>query len=178
MFTLGTGVGCGMVINGNPLLSGNGYLAAGGHMIIKSNGRKCNCGSFGCLEQYASATAMIRDTKKLLKKRKSILDEDNLTAKSIFDAERLNDVVAVEVVEKYISYLSDGVASVYNLFFPEVFILGGGVSNAGESFIKQVAEKVGRKIYCKEFADKIIIKAAQMGNDAGIIGAALFSELK
>ena len=177
MFTLGTGVGCGTVVNGRPLINGNGYLTAGGHIIIKSNGRKCNCGSFGCLEQYASATALIRDTKKLLGKRKSILTQDNLTAKSIFDAEKLKDPLAVEMVEKYINYLSDGIASVYNLFFPDVFILGGGVSNAGESLINRVQERVGQKIFCKQFANKIIIKSAQMGNDAGIIGSALFAEL-
>jgi len=177
MFTLGTGVGCGTVIGDKPLLNGNGFLAAGGHVIIKSNGRKCNCGSYGCLEQYASATALIKDTKKLLNKRKSILSKNNLSAKMIFDAEEIKDSVAVEAVEKYICYLSDGIASVYNLLFPQVFILGGGVGNAGERFIKRVEEKVKQKIYCKQLADNVIIKSAKMGNDAGIIGAALFSQL-
>lgn len=178
MFTLGTGVGCGSVINGMPPASGQTYLAAGGHIIVREGGRKCTCGSRGCLEAYASATALIADTKTRLKKQTSLLTGKELNAKVIFEAEEAGDKVAKAAVSKYISYLAAGIASVYNLLFPEVFVLGGGVSNAGKKFIDRVTQEVRTKIYSKQDADKIIIRHAEMGNDAGIVGAAVYAKMR
>lgn len=180
--TLGTGVGGGVVIN-NRIYSGfNNAGAEVGHMVIKSGGEPCTCGRKGCFEAYSSATALIRDTERAAKAHpESVLNQmiaengGKASGRSAFDAMRLGDAAAAEVVDNYIEMLSEGLANVINLFMPEVIVIGGGVCNEGDALILPVISRTLEK--AKSFISNDVpaplIRVAQMGNDAGIVGAAM-----
>lgn len=180
ILTLGTGVGGGIIIN-NKIYSG--FFAGGaelGHQTILHNGELCTCGNKGCLEAYASASALIRDAKKAAQETPDSLlntlaenNIENITAKTVFDAKDQNDVVAKNLVENYIEYLAVGVANLINIFKPEVLLLSGGVSKQGEKLTKPLTEKVITKVFGNDLKTKIDI--ATLGNDAGLIGAAMLS---
>ena len=174
LFTLGTGVGCGVVL-GEPQVSGRAAFAAGGHIVIREGGRRCTCGSRGCMEMYASASALVRDAKRLLRGRESCLAPRGLTAKQIFSAAQAGDAAATAAVRAYAGHLAAGVTSVYNLFFPEAVLLGGGVGGAGEYLAAQVERLVKESIYVKQAANMVCVRPALLGNDAGMIGAAEFA---
>ena len=145
--TLGTGVGGGIIIDGKIY---NGFnCAAGelGHMITHRNGRQCNCGRKGCFEAYASATALIKDTKEAaLKNPDSLLnrlcdgDLEKINGKTSFDGKRAGDKVATEVVENYIEELGEGIINYINIFQPEIILIGGGISNEGEYLLETLRE--------------------------------------
>ncbi len=180
ILTLGTGVGGGIIIN-NKIYSG--FYAGGaelGHQTIVHNGELCTCGNKGCLEAYASATALIRDAKKAASQNPSsalnTLTEnnlDNMTAKVVFDAKDQNDSIAIKLVDDYIEYLAVGVANLINIFKPEVLLLSGGISKQGEKLTSPLKEKVITKVFGNDLKTKIDI--ATLGNDAGLIGAAMLS---
>lgn len=172
--TLGTGVGGGIIANGQIV---TGVIGAGGeigHIHIEDNEQKtCGCGCRGCLEQYASATGIARLAEKHLAKttRPSILrTKEELSAKTVFDAVRESDDLAVEIAREFGEYLGKGLAIIAAVVNPEVFVIGGGVSNAGEilfDYIRPAFSKYAfRTIRDTEF------KLASLGNDAGIYGAA------
>ncbi|MDI3508370.1 MAG: glucokinase [Clostridiales bacterium] len=179
--TLGTGLGGGIIINGH-IYSGSHHVGSElGHLIVEINGRQCTCGNRGCWEQYASATALITAGKEaVLKYPDSLIlkfadgDPEKITAKTIEDAARAGDNVAAEVFDEYVYYLTMGIISIINAFDPEMIIIGGGVSGAGDFLLKPLTEKVKEHIFYKEldFAD---IRLAELGNDAGIIGAAMLA---
>jgi glucokinase len=177
--TLGTGIGGGIILN-DKLFHGSNFAGAEfGHMTICYNGRKCNCGGIGCLEMYASAPAIVRDSKRLLRKnKKSILhklvkgDLDKLTTEIIFEAERKRDVLASDVINQVCAYLGAGIASAVNLLNPEIVVIGGGVSEGGESFIRRIEKEVKRRAFPSATKNLKIVKA-KLGNDAGFIGAAM-----
>ncbi|WP_250278348.1 ROK family protein [[Clostridium] colinum] len=181
ILTLGTGVGGGIIIN-NKIYSG--FYAGGaelGHQTIVHNGELCTCGNKGCLEAYASATALIRDAKNAAKQTPSSLlnsltenNLENMTAKIVFDAKNQNDDVAIKLVDDYIEYLSVGVANLINIFKPQVILLSGGISKQGEKLIIPLKEKVMSKVFGKDLKTKIDI--ATLGNNAGLIGAAMLSK--
>lgn len=179
ILTLGTGVGGGIIINGKIY---SGYFAGGaelGHQTIIYKGAQCTCGNKGCLEAYASASALIRDAKvAAINNPSSILNTlvedgnlDNMTAKVAFDASEKGDEVAKELIEDYIEYLSIGVANLINIFKPQMILLGGGISKQGEKLTKPLTEKAKEKIFGSSMPTKIEI--ATLGNDAGLIGAAM-----
>ncbi|MDE6182569.1 MAG: ROK family protein [Eubacteriales bacterium] len=175
ILTLGTGVGGGIIINGKIY---SGYYAGGaelGHMTIIHNGIECSCGNKGCLESYASATALIRDAKISATNNPSSAlnneDIENITAKFVFDTAEKGDTVAKELVENYIEYLAVGVANFINIFKPEMILLGGGISKQGEKLVKPLIEKTSKKLFGGSMLTKIDI--ATLGNDAGLIGAAM-----
>lgn len=180
ILTLGTGVGGGIIIN-NKIYSG--FYAGGaelGHQTIVHNGEACTCGNKGCLEAYASASALIRDAKKAAKENPSSLlntltdnNLENMTAKVVFDAKDQNDNVAIKLVDDYIEYLSVGVANLINIFKPEVLLLSGGISKQEEKLTTPLKEKVLPKVFGNDL--KTIIDIATLGNDAGLIGAAMLS---
>lgn len=180
ILTLGTGVGGGIIIN-NKIYSG--FYAGGaelGHQTIVHNGELCTCGNKGCLEAYASATALIRDAKKAaIQNPSSLLNTlvegnlDDMTAKTVFDAKDENDTIATNLVEDYIEYLSVGVANLINIFKPEILLLSGGISKQKEKLTAPLKEKVITKIFGNDLKTKIDI--ATLGNDAGLIGAAMLS---
>lgn len=176
MLTLGTGVGGGVVIDGK-LFEGNRSAGAElGHMVIKADGEDCPCGSKGCLEAYASATALIRDTKRMMEAHKDskmweIGSITEVTGKTAFDYKE-SDPYAKEVVERYIEMLSIGIANYANIFRPEAIILGGGVCAQGERLTGPIKEYVSTHIYAGDRGPKVEILVAELGNDAGMFGAA------
>ena len=177
--TLGTGVGAGFVLDGKIYKGAHHFAPEIGHIVIGNNGVRCNCGKVGCLETYASATALIREGKKAAKKDPNSLilkfangDIENITAKNVIDAAKQYDEEAIKIFNDYVKYLAIGIVNVINMLDPEVIILGGGVANAGDFLIKPLKKEVAENILFKDlpYAD---IRKAELGNDAGIIGAAI-----
>lgn len=178
LLTLGTGVGGGIIINGQPFAGAHGMGSELGHVIIGENDYNCNCGNNGCFETFCSATGIIKYTKKLLENgEESSLTEacrgdlSRLNAKKVFDAYRLGDEIAVKSIERFKRYLAIGIANIINSIDPAIISLGGGVSRAGDIILDGLEEQVRGYILNKneEFA-KIVI--AELGNEAGIVGAA------
>jgi len=171
--TLGTGVGGGIVVNGKLLTGATGAGGEIGHIHLEDAETDiCGCGNRGCLEQYASATGIVRLAKRRLERddMPSVLRSCELTAKAVFDAVKSSDAVAVEIAEQFGDYLGKGLAAVAAVVNPEVFVIGGGVSKAGEILLSFV-EPAFRKYVFGPCADAKF-SLAQLGNDAGIYGAA------
>ena len=175
MLTLGTGVGGGIIINGK-LFEGNRSAGAElGHSVIVAGGEQCTCGRKGCLEAYASATALIRDTKRaMLADKNSKMWEigtlDNVTGKTAFDYKDVDDT-ARKVVEGYIEKLGVGITNIANEFRPEAVILGGGVCAQGDNLIKPLQEFVNKEIFAGNKGPQVKILTATLGNNAGLLGA-------
>ncbi|MBO4591254.1 MAG: ROK family glucokinase [Eubacterium sp.] len=173
MVTLGTGVGGGIILNGNMLAGVNGAGGEIGHMTINVDETdECNCGKKGCLEQYASATGIVRLANKALKNsdKPSKLREVEVTAKEIFDAAKAGDELANELVEEFGMRLGLALANVSCVVDPEVFVIGGGVSRAGQ-IILDVTKKYYQK-YAFHACRDAEFALAKLGNDAGIFGGA------
>lgn len=182
LLTLGTGVGSGIVIDGKLFEGNRGVGAELGHETIRFGGEKCSCGRRGCLEAYASATALIRQTKRAMEKdRQSKLwelcgsDINNVNGKTAFDGLRSGDVTAKKVVNAYIRYLAEGIANIVNAFRPEAILLGGGISREGEILIELLKRKVQNLAFGKFIYSPVELLVAAMGNLAGIVGAALLA---
>ncbi len=177
--TLGTGIGGGIILDGK-LFHGSSFAGAEfGHMTICHNGRRCNCGGIGCLEMYASAPAMVKDARWLLRRnRKSIIrkliqeDVTKLTTEVIFKAERKGDALASDVINQACAYLGAGIASAVNLLNPQVVVIGGGVSEGGQSFIRRIEKEVKERAFPSATKHLKVVRA-KLGNDAGFIGAAI-----
>ena len=182
--TLGTGVGSGIIIDGR-LFSGSNYAGAElGHTVINVDGEQCTCGRKGCWETYASATALIRQTKAaMLLNKDSAMWEiaqnniDNVNGITAFDAMRKGDAAGKRVVDNYIKYVSVGIINSVNIFQPDVLCIGGGVSKEGETIAAPIREYVEQERYSKNVSKQTEIKTAELGNDAGIIGAAYLYKL-
>ena len=179
MLTLGTGVGGGVVIDGKLFEGGEGKGTELGHITIVKDGVYCNCGRKGCLEVYASATALMNQTKQAMLENKNSLmwklaegNIDNVNGKIPFEASKRGDETAIKVVDKYVEYLSDGIMSLLNIFRPEVLLIGGGVSGAGDYLINKVKAYCEKYYYGMNKTPEPEIKVASLGNDAGILGAA------
>ena len=179
MITLGTGVGGGIVI-GKRIYSGfNGLAGELGHFCIQKDGVRCGCGRHGCFEVYASATALIRMTKEeiayCLKNGEYTLMSDChvINARTAFDAFKSGDAAAKRVIEKYTDYLANGITSLINMFQPEVFIIGGGVSGENQFLIDLLQPKINAEEFARKTKKRTRLCTAMCGNDAGIIGAAL-----
>lgn len=175
--TLGTGVGGGIIVNGKIVTGANGAGGEIGHMhILDDEPDECGCGNHGCLEQYASATGIVRLARRRLAASddESVLrisqEKNELTAKTVFDAVKSGDKVACEIAEEFGMYLGKGFAAIAAVVDPEVFVLGGGVSKAGEILCKYVAKHY--KKYAFHACRNAAFKLAMLGNDAGIYGAA------
>lgn len=171
--TLGTGVGGGIIVDGQIVSGAAGAGGEIGHIHIEDNETEaCGCKNKGCLEQYASATGIVRLAKRRLAKddRPSVLREGSVTAKSVFDAVKAGDEVAIEIAEQFGEYLGKGLATVAAVVNPEIFVIGGGVSKAGEILLSYV-EPVFQK-YAFSACRGAKFSLATLGNDAGIYGAA------
>ncbi len=183
MITLGTGVGSGIIVNGK-LVTGLNYAAGEmGHTVIVYNGEQCNCGRRGCWERYASATALINQTKDAMRRNSSsimweMVDNDiaKVSGRTAFDAMRKGDEVAKKVVDKYIGYLACGVSNIVNIFQPEILAVGGGIGNEKENLLEPVRRVLASERYSIHAKKQTRLMAAELGNDAGIIGAALLDE--
>ena len=179
--TLGTGVGGGIIINKKVY---NGFNSAGGelgHITLVHDGVPCNCGNIGCWEAYASVTALIRQTKEAMEKNPQSLmhelakKEGKVSGKTAFEAAKAGDEAGLEVVKKYREYVASGLVSIINIFQPERLVIGGGISKEGDYLINPIIEYCYAHEYNK-YGVKTQISIATLFNDAGIIGAALFSK--
>ena len=181
--TLGTGVGSGIVLDGQVLTGCNDAGGELGHMTIKFDGEPCNCGRVGCWERYASATALVNQTKAaMLAHKDSVMwqltsgDVENAGGRTAFDAMRIGDKWGTEVVNNYIRYIAVGTTNIVNIFQPEMICFGGGICNEGETLLAPIREHVARERYSKKQEVQTEICRATLGNDAGIIGAACLTE--
>lgn len=179
--TLGTGVGSGIIINGKLLTGFNDAAGELGHMVIKEGGQLCNCGRRGCWETYASAAALSRMTKELYDKThdeilgKAIEQEGEVNAKVAFIAARAGSKACRELTDIYAYYIAIGMANIINAFQPQVFCIGGGVSHEGKPLLDKIKRYVEEQSYTRDNPPEkqTDIRLAELGNDAGIIGAAL-----
>ena len=179
LVTLGTGVGGGIIIDGK-LFEGN--RSAGtevGHIVICKDGEQCTCGRRGCFETYASATALVRQAKKAMEAdRESVLwklcggNIDALDGKMFFDAVELCDKTAKKVLRSYTDYLAEGIVNLANVFRPQIVLIGGGISAAGDLLLNPLRRKVSRLLFGGNKYAHVELKIASLGNDAGILGCA------
>ena len=181
--TLGTGIGGGIVID-KKLYSGSNCAGGElGHTVINFDGEMCSCGRKGCFEAYASATALIRQTKaKMLENKDSLMwtlagSIDKVNGLTAFDAWRKNDPAATEVVNQYLKYIAIGVINMVNTFQPEKFCIGGGISGEKENLTGPIAELLKVEDYARNMDKRVEVCVAKLGNDAGIIGAAFLDTL-
>lgn len=181
--TLGTGVGTGIVVGGKILNGCNDAGGEMGHMVIVADGEPCTCGRKGCWEAYSSATALIRETKKaMLENKESKMweladgDIENANGRTSFDAARQGDESAKKVVDWYVKYLGIGLTNLVNILQPSVICVGGGVGHEKENLLAPVREIVAKERYSVHCVEQTRICSARLGNDAGVIGAALLEE--
>jgi glucokinase len=223
LITLGTGIGSGIIINGDVYKGNHGIGAEIGHMIVGENFYNCNCGNNGCLETFSSATALVKYTEKLLSDSGNSLisekllsdsgnssisrklpsnssnsfvsgkllsdscsslisekidnDMERLDAKLIFDCAKKGDFVANKAVDRLVKYLAIGIGNIINILDPEMVIIGGGISKAGDYLIDKLKKEVPKNIWLKSMNFTEIVLAG-LGNDAGIIGGAMYAESK
>ena len=183
MITLGTGVGGGIVSDGKVFKGFNSAAGELGHIVIRVDGRQCTCGRKGCWETYSSATGLIRSTEEKMAEcrekniptlMQTLADErGKVNGRTAFDALRMGDKAAEEVVNEYVHYLASGIASMINIFQPEVLSIGGGISNEGDFLLERLVPEVRAQQYGTEFLPQTDIRIAKLRNDAGIIGAAV-----
>lgn len=177
--TLGTGVGGGIVIDGKIFRGFNGAAGEVGHTTLVADGVLCSCGKKGCWEAYASVTALIRQTKVAIEQHPESLmveimkrNNNEVSGRTAFDAAKKGDVVAQQVVDRYVKYVADGVTDMINIFQPEILVIGGGISREGEYLVEPVRKYVEEYGYNKGLIPITKIQAATLLNDAGIVGAA------
>ena len=179
MVTLGTGVGGGIIIDGKIFTGFNHAAGEIGHIVIETGGALCGCGRRGCWEAYSSATALIRMTKEKIEEcqregRYTIMSEaPRISGRTACDAMRAGDAAAKEVYDKYVYYLATGITNMINIFQPEIISLGGGVSNEGQSLIDALVPIINKEQYGTDVITTAQIRIAELGNDAGMIGAAM-----
>lgn len=179
MFTLGTGVGGGMIIEGKIYDGGFGHGGELGHITLDYKGERCTCGRNGCIETFVSATALIKQTKVAMQNDKNSMmwldvenDINNVTGKTAFECAKKGDKTAQGVVDKYVTYLGESILNMLNIFRPDVFIIGGGISHQGKYLTDKLTSYCEKFDYGYKYAPKTKILTAKLGNDAGIIGAA------
>lgn len=181
--TLGTGIGGGVILDGK-IFSGSNFAGTElGHTVIVADGAPCTCGRRGCWEAYASASGLIRETREAMEiHRDSYMWQlagglDGVTGRTAFDAMRAGDAAGKEVVDAYIRYVACGLINMINIFQPEVLCVGGGICNEGETLMSPLRAYIEGERYSKHSERQTKLCVAQLGNDAGIIGAAALGEL-
>ncbi|MEG0750584.1 MAG: ROK family protein [Oscillospiraceae bacterium] len=179
MLTLGTGVGGGLIIDRKLY-----YGCEPGHVTIVADGEKCTCGRLGCLEAYASVTALIRETIEVMRANPTSAmwelcggETANVSGRTAFNAAKQGDQTGIAIVKQYIHYLAVGVSNLITLLRPEAVILGGGICNEGEYLFGPLRKQVRDMIYAPEVLGVPLILKASLGNDAGIIGTAFLGEM-
>ncbi len=171
--TLGTGVGGGIIMNGKILTGAKGAAGEIGHIHVDDNEKDvCGCGNSGCLEQFASATGIVRLANRALEAtdKKTVLKAGEVSAKDVWDAVKAGDEVAIEIAEKFGQYLGKGLAAVAGVINPEAFVIGGGVSKAGTILLDYIQKNYTPYVFHASRDVKFTL--ATLGNDAGIYGAA------
>lgn len=173
MLTLGTGIGGGIIINNKLWRGVNNVAAEIGHMVIQMDGPKCSCGNYGCIEAYASATSMVRRFKESLKNGvpSSLKDAGEITAKMINDAAFQGDKASLDVIKETGHYLGVALVNIMHVLNPEVIVLTGGMIGSGDLLMNPIKQVIKEKAF-EASAKETKIVFSQLGNDAGIIGAA------
>lgn len=183
LVTLGTGVGGGIIINGK-IQSGFNFKGGEiGHMGMMYQGEPCTCGKLGCIEAYCSVTALIRITRDAMRQNRDSAmwkiaggEPDNVNGRTSFDAMRMGDEAAKKVVNQYIDYLAYAVSSLINIFQPQALVIGGGISKEGETLFAPMRERAYPQTFNHDPDNCTKILKAALGNDAGIIGAAMLGK--
>lgn len=178
--TLGTGVGSGIILDGRIFVGSNGMGGELGHMVVAENGRKCTCGRRGCLEAYASASALIERTKEKMNEDETskmwsicgghIRKVNGMTA---FKAAEQGDKAGQAVIDEFVQYLSSGIVSAVNILQPEIVSIGGGLSGSADEIVPRINERLKNEAFSRHYGKQSIAMKAELGNDAGIIGAAM-----
>lgn len=180
--TLGTGVGGGIVLNGKIYRGFNGAGAEIGHASIVINGKRCTCGKCGCLESYASVTALIEQTKEAINANpQSAMSEwvkknGRVSGRTAFECAKSGDETAIKVRDQYIRYVAEGVSNLVNIFQPEIFVIGGGISKEGDGLLVPVRDFAYTNDFNKHMP-RTEIRIAKLFNDAGIVGAAMAAKV-
>jgi glucokinase len=183
MITLGTGIGGGIILNGEVYSGFNGVGSEIGHIVVGENFYDCNCGRNGCLETFASSTAIIKHTKKLIEEMNEptiIIEKadgniNNIDARMIFDCAKKGDKIANLAVDRLIKYLGIGIINIINFIDPEIIALGGGVAGSGQYLLDRITTEVISNKYYENLPIANIV-LAELGNGAGIIGAAMIAK--
>lgn len=183
LITLGTGVGSGIIIDGKIFKGSNFSGGELGHIIMDMNGEKCVCGTKGCFETYASASALVKQTKaEMLNNKNSLMweiaeDVNKVNGITAFKAAKMGDPTATLVVDKYTEYIALGIINIIRSFGPEMVCMGGGISNEKDNLLLPVKEHILKYNNEHSFLNKTKISIAELKNDAGIIGAAFLDTL-
>ncbi len=179
VITLGTGVGSGIIIGGK-IYSGSNFAGGEiGHTVIVVDGRPCTCGRKGCFEAYSSATGLVNTTREYAEKNpdslmaKLIKQDGKVSARTAYQAMKQGDPVGLEVTERYVKYLAVGITNVINIFQPDILCIGGGVCNEGDTLLVPLKKAVAEQVYSKNSEKNTEIVICSLGNDAGVIGAAM-----
>lgn len=180
MITLGTGVGGGIIIGGKLYSGAFGKGGELGHMVMVVDGEDCTCGRRGCIEAYASATALVRQTRRAMLAHPEselwrVVDGD-INAVNGTTPFKAQDEVAKNVVDTYLNYLAEGVVDIINLLQPKVITIGGGISHEGEKILEPIERAIKERSYARFSDRQTKVTLATLGNDAGIIGAALLGK--
>ena len=186
LVTLGTGIGTGIILNGKIHTGLNGCAGEGGHTVIVHGGEPCSCGRRGCWERYASATGLIQQTRAAMAEHpESALHEivrkngGVVEGRTAFLGAEARDVTALAVCQQYVEYLASGAASLINILRPEVVAFGGGVANAPDHLLLDpLRQAVDRECFARHGGRETKILRAELGNDAGIIGAAFLGRVQ
>ncbi len=185
LLTLGTGVGGGVILNRKLFAGADSMGAELGHTPFRIGGEACTCGMYGCFEAYASVSALIRQTKAAMAEHpESLMIEyteaknGRVTGRTAFDCARQGDETAQQVVDTYIDYVAHGIGGFINIFRPDIVLIGGGISNEGEYLLRPINEKLPAYVLSYKHIGAPPVIAATLGNDAGIIGAAYWSDME
>lgn len=182
MFTLGTGLGGAYICDGKILSGVNGAAGEFGHEVIVVDGELCSCKRRGCSEMYVSATALRNAGKMAAKSHtesilyKKLISVKDFGAREVIEAANEGDLTAKKVYDKYLKYLSVAMANIINIFQPEIFVIGGGVSHAGDALLQPLKTLVGEQVYSRTMDINTKIRLAVLGNDAGVLGAGKLGE--
>ena len=184
MLTLGTGVGGGVILGGKLFVGGDGMGAELGHAPVMHKGNMCTCGIPGCLEAYASVTALIQQAEEAMKAYPDSLlharaaeNGGKLNGRIIFDCAHANDSAALAVVDQYEEYLANGIGGLINIFRPEIFLIGGGLSAQGDYLLDPIREKVKKYVFAYDIIGAPPVVKATLCNAAGTIGAAYLDRM-
>lgn len=164
-YTIGTGIGGGIIIDGKIFSGSIGIAGEIGHIVLKKDGQQCSCGNKGCFEQYGSMTALIREVRKVTGYK-----FEKINGEIIFNEAKNGNKQIARCIDVFLEYNATGIVTLLHIFNPEAIIIGGGVSKQGEVIIKPLIEKVREKAM-PAFFENVIITSAKLSNDAGIIGA-------
>src|SRR5690606_24340035 len=181
MITLGTGIGGGLLIDGHIMRGRYGIAGEFGHMQVVPDGHRCECGNRGCWEQYASGNALVREARAMVSARSPIAmdmiaridgDPNRLTGPLVTEAARAGDRMATELLTEVGTWLGVGIADLAAAFDPGIFVVGGGVSAAGDLLLEPARQAFARQLTGRGHRPQAVIVAAELRNDAGLIGAA------